>query len=299
MTEATASIGFVGLGVMGAPMAANLARAGYRVQAFDVREDARGEAAERGAVPVQSAAAAAEGADLVFLSLPDSEYVEEAVLGSGGVIEGAAEATVVVDLSTISVSATEHVAAALSERGIGFLDAPVSGGDEGARDGTLSIMVGGGAGDFARAESALRVLGRTVRHVGGSGMGQIFKACNQVVCALHIQAACEALALGRAAGADLELLREVLLGGAASSWMLEHLAGQMIARDPRAGFRIDLQLKDLRLALESAFDAGVPLPGAAQVTNLYLEARAHGEGANGNHALYRVYDRLTNQAPAS
>jgi len=138
-------------------------------------------------------------------------------------------------------------------------------------------------------------MGTTIVHVGESGAGQTVKACNQLVCAINLQAICEALALGRAAGLDLEKVREVLLGGAASSWMLQNLGPLILAKDDRAGFRIDLQLKDLRLANEMAFELGVPLPGAALATNLYLEARAHGEGGNGNHAIFRVYDRMTLQ----
>ncbi|MBW3603075.1 MAG: NAD-binding protein [Actinobacteria bacterium] len=278
---------------MGLPMARNLVRAGYPVRAFDVRDEPVRELVADGAVAAGSCARAAEDRDVVLVSLPDSPQVESAVLGPDGVSEGARAGAVVVDLSTIGVSVTRRVAAALSERGVAYLDAPVSGGRRGALRGALSIMVGGPAEAFDRVRPVLGVLGATVTHVGGCGMGQVFKLCNQVVCALNIQAVCEAFALGRAAGADLTLLREALSGGAAGSWMLDNLAPQMIDGDASAGFTIQLQLKDLRLALEAAFEAGVPLPGAAQAMALYLEARAHGEDANGNQALFRVYDRLT------
>ncbi|CAN5304326.1 NAD(P)-dependent oxidoreductase [soil metagenome] len=291
-----ATVGFVGLGVMGLPMARNLVRAGFPVRAFDVRDQPVRDLAGDGAVGVGSCAEAAHGSDVVLVSLPDSPQVESAVLGPGGVAEGARPGTVVVDLSTIGVTVTRRIAETLSDRGVAYLDAPVSGGQRGALQGALSIMVGGPAEAFARAQPVLRVLGATVTHVGGCGTGQVFKLCNQVVCALNIQALCEAFALGRAAGADLALLREALSGGAAGSWMLDNLGPQMIEGDASAGFSIQLQLKDLRLALEAAFEAGVPLPGAAQAMALYLEARAHGEDANGNQALFRVYDRLTGQA---
>jgi 2-hydroxy-3-oxopropionate reductase len=176
-----------------------------------------------------------------------------------------------------------------------MLDAPVSGGPAGAKAAKLSIMVGGPEEAVARARPVLEAMGTTIVHVGDSGAGQTVKACNQLVCAMNIQAVCEALALGRAAGLDVAKLREVLLGGAASSWMLQNLGPLMLAKDASAGFRIDLKLKDLRLAGELAFELGVPLPGTALATSLYLEARAHGEGANGNQALFRVYDRLSNQ----
>ncbi|MDP8977183.1 MAG: NAD(P)-dependent oxidoreductase [Actinomycetota bacterium] len=281
---------------MGLPMARNLVRAGYPVRAFDVRDEPVRDLAGDGAVAARSCARAAEGCDVVLVSLPDSPQVESAVLGPGGVVEGARPGAAVVDLSTIGVAVTRRIAETLSERGVDYLDAPVSGGQRGALHGALSIMVGGPADAFARARPVLGVLGATVTHVGDCGMGQVFKLCNQVVCALNIQAVCEALALGRAAGADLTLLREALAGGAAGSWMLDNLAPAMIAGDASAGFTIQLQLKDLRLALEAAFEAGVPLPGAAQAMALYLEARAHGEDANGNQALFRVYDRLTGHA---
>jgi 2-hydroxy-3-oxopropionate reductase len=198
-------------------------------------------------------------------------------------------------MSTISASATRDMAARLAGRGIAMLDAPVSGGPAGAEGASLSIMVGGEAEAFARALPVLQAMGKTIVHVGESGAGQTVKMCNQLVCAINLMGVCEALALGREAGLDLGKLREVLMGGAAGSWMMQNLAPRMIARDPAAGFRIDLKLKDLRLVNEAAFEMGVPLPATALATQLYLEARAHGEGSNGNQALYRVYDRLSSQ----
>jgi 2-hydroxy-3-oxopropionate reductase len=201
-------------------------------------------------------------------------------------------------MSTISPQATRRFSAALARVGVDLLDAPVSGGPIGAKSAKLSIMVGGPERAFQRALPVLQSMGTTIVHVGESGAGQTTKLCNQLIVGMNLQAICEALALGRACGLDLEKLRQVLLGGAAGSWMLQNLAPLMIAKDDRAGFRIDLQLKDLRLVNEQAFALGVPLPGTALVTNLYMEARAHGEGANGNQALFRVYDRLTSQEDA-
>lgn len=294
-----ATIGFIGLGTMGRGMAARLLAAGHAVRAHDVRAEAAAEFASRGgaaAVAAGSVAEAAAGADAVVLMLPDTPQVEEVVLGPGGLRDNPPPGRLVVDMSTISAEAARRFAAALAERGVEMLDAPVSGGPQGAEAGTLSVMAGGTAEGFAAARPLLEAMGTTIRHVGPSGAGQTVKACNQLVCAMNLQAICEALALGRAAGLDLDLLREALLGGAASSWMLQNLGPKMIARDASAGFRIDLKLKDLRLAGELGFALGVPLPGLALATSLYLEARAHGEGANGNQALFRVYDRLTNQA---
>ena len=227
--------------------------------------------------------------------LPDTPEVEEVLLGPNGLRENPPKDRLIVDMSTVSAVAARRMAEALRAVGVTLLDAPVSGGVQGARDARLSVMVGGPAEALERARPVLEAMGTTIVHVGEAGAGQAVKACNQIVCAMNLQAICEALALGRAAGLDLDKLRDVLMGGAASSWMLEKLGPAMLAKDASAGFRIDLQLKDLRLAGELGFDLGVPLPGAALATQLYLEARAHGEGRNGNQALFRVYDRLSNQ----
>ncbi|MFC0386595.1 NAD(P)-dependent oxidoreductase [Muricoccus vinaceus] len=291
-----ARIGFIGLGTMGRGMAANLLAAGHALHVHDVRREAVEEFSARGATAAGSVAEAARDADAVVLMLPDTPQVEEVVLGPGGLVENPPAGRLVIDMSTISAAASRGMAERLQAVGTAMLDAPVSGGPQGAESGSLSIMAGGTEAGFAAAQPILATLGTTVRHVGPPGAGQTVKACNQLICALNLQAICEALALGRAAGLDLELLREVLLGGAASSWMLQNLGPKMVAKDASAGFRIGLKLKDLRLAGELGFQYGLPLPGLALATSLYLEARAHGEDANGNQALFRVYDRLTNQA---
>lgn len=292
MTE----IGFIGLGTMGREMVRNLARAGHRVRVHDIRAEAAEACHGENVTVAGSVRAAAAGAELVVTMLPDTPDVEAVVLGPEGLLAHPPAGRLVVDMSTISPTTARTMAARLAERDVAMLDAPVSGGPTGARDAKLSIMVGGPEEAFARAQPVLAAMGRTIVHVGGHGCGQAVKLCNQVVCAMNLQAICEALALGRAAGLDLSVMREVLMGGAAASWMLENLGPLMLAKDPSAGFRIDLKLKDLRLAGELAFQHAVPLPGTALVTSLYLEAKAHGEGKNGNQALYRVYDRLTNQA---
>jgi 2-hydroxy-3-oxopropionate reductase len=289
------SVGFIGLGVMGREMAVHLLRAGHEVRAHDTRPEAVEELAGQGAVVARSVAAAAEGAELVITMLPDTPQVEEVVLGPDGLLHNPPAGRLLVDMSTISPTATRRMAEELASAGIAMLDAPVSGGPAGAKAAKLSIMVGGPEEAVARARPVLEAMGTTIVHVGDSGAGQTVKACNQLVCAMNIQAVCEALALGRAAGLDVAKLREVLLGGAAASWMLQNHAPLILAKDDRAGFRIDLQLKDLRLANELAFELGVPLPGTAQVTSLYLGNRAHGEGDKGNQALFRVYDRMTAQ----
>jgi 2-hydroxy-3-oxopropionate reductase len=290
-----AVLGFIGLGTMGREMAAHLVAAGHTVQAFDVDTKAVDALRLKGAKASTGVIEAAAGAEAVILMLPDTPQVEDVIRQDGGLLSHPPAGRLVIDMSTISPLATRRLSAELAAKGVAMVDAPVSGGPTGAQAAKLSIMVGGTTEAFTRAKPIFQAMGTTIVHVGESGAGQTVKACNQLVCAINLQAICEALALGRAAGLDLEKVREVLLGGAASSWMLQNLGPLILAKDDRAGFRIDLQLKDLRLANEMAFELGVPLPGAALATSLYLEARAHGEGGNGNQAIFRVYDRMTLQ----
>jgi 2-hydroxy-3-oxopropionate reductase len=290
-----AVLGFIGLGVMGREMASHLVAAGHTVQVFDVDPKAVEDLRLKGAKAATDVTETARGADVVIMMLPDTPQVEDVIRQNGGLLSNPPAGRLVIDMSTISPLATRRLSAELAAAGVAMVDAPVSGGPTGAKAAKLSIMVGGTTEAFARAKPTLEVMGTTIVHVGESGAGQTVKACNQLVCAINLQAICEAVALGRAAGLDVEKVREVLLGGAASSWMLQNLGPQILTKDDRAGFRIDLHLKDLRLANELAFELGVPLPGTALATNLYLEARAHGEGGNGNQAMFRVYDRMTSQ----
>ena len=291
-----ATVGFVGLGTMGREMALNLLKAGFAVCAYDVRKEAIDDLVAQGATGAQSPADAARDADIVISMLPDTPQVEEIVYGEGGLLSALPRGRLLVDMSTISPVAVRRMHADLKAAGVAFLDAPVSGGPVGAKNASLSIMAGGDKEAFLRAEPYFRAMGTTITHVGEAGAGQTVKLCNQLVCAINLQAICEALALGRASGVDLDQLRNVLLGGSAASWMLDKLGPAMIAGDASPGFRIDLMLKDLRLVQEQALSLSVPLPGTALVTSQYVEARAHGEGTNGNQALFRVYDRMTNQA---
>jgi len=294
--EQNGTVGFIGLGKMGREMALNLLTAGFAVCAYDVRKDAIDDLAAHGATGAGTLAEAARDADIVICMLPDTPQVEEVIYGEGGLLTSPPRGRLLVDMSTISPVAVRRMYADLKVVGVEFLDAPVSGGPIGAKNASLSIMVGGDRDAFLRAEPYFQAMGTTITHVGEAGSGQTVKLCNQLVCGINLQAICEALALGRASGVDLEQLRNVLLGGSAASWMLDKLGPAMIAGDASAGFRIDLMLKDLRLVQEQALSLSVPLPGTALVTSQYLEARAHGEGTNGNQALFRVYDRMTNQA---
>lgn len=289
-------VGFVGAGIMGRPMIRNLLKAGVDVHVYDILPETRTALADENIPVADSLKAVAEGADVVITMLPDTPHVRSALLGDEGLVQAMSPGSVIIDMSTISASAIREIAETLKkDRQIDLLDAPVSGGVKGAINGTLSIMVGGDKAAYEKVTALLGCMGTSL-HVGPAGMGQVFKMCNQLMVAMHIQALCEAFALCRSQGGDLDALRDALRPGAAGSWMLENLGPQVIAKDDSAGFRIDLQLKDLRLAGEVAFAAGVPLPGLALATSMYLEARAHKEGSNGNQAMFRTYDRLTNQA---
>jgi len=290
------TIGFIGLGTMGRHMAANLIKAGLDLVVHDVAPDAVRAAVAAGARAAGSVAQVGEQSDAVVLMLPNTPDVESVVQGDGGLRRHPPARRLIIDMSTISPVAARRLGAELAQDGIAFLDAPVSGGPIGARDARLTIMVGGDAQAYQLAGPVLSAMGSTVTHVGASGAGQTLKLCNQLICGINIQAICEALALARAAGVDLQLLRQVLLGGSAASWMLDKLGPAMIQGDTAAGFRIDLMLKDLKLVQELAFDLSVPLPATSLVTTQYLDARAHGEGANGNQALFTVYDRYARRS---
>lgn len=290
------SIGFIGLGTMGREMVLNLLKAGHRVSVFDIVADAVAALAAEGATLATSPADAAAGADIAITMLPDTPQVEDVIYGKGGLLAAPPRGRLIVDMSTISPVAVRRMHSDLKAAGTDFIDAPVSGGPIGAKNATLTIMAGGEAAAFAKAEPFFRGMGTTITHVGAPSAGQAVKLCNQLICGINIQAVCEAIALGRASGVDLEQMRAVLLGGSAASWMLDKLGPAMIAGDAGAGFRIDLMLKDLRLVQEQAQALSVPLPGTALVTSQYIEARAHGEGGNGNQALFKVYDRMTNRA---
>jgi 2-hydroxy-3-oxopropionate reductase len=289
------NVGFIGLGTMGREMVLNLMKAGHRVRVFDIMRGVVDELAAAGAIAATSPADAARNCDIAISMLPDTPQVEDVIFGADGLFKAPPAGKLIVDMSTISPVAVRRIYADLKTIGTAFIDAPVSGGPVGAKNAALSIMAGGDADAFVRARPFFEAMGSTVTHVGAAGAGQTVKLCNQLICGINIQAICEALALGRASGVDLEQLRRVLLGGSAASWMLDKLGSAMIAGDTAAGFRIDLMFKDLRLVQEHAQILSVPLPGTALVTSQYVDARAHGEGTNGNQALFRVYDRMTGQ----
>jgi 2-hydroxy-3-oxopropionate reductase len=286
------TVGFIGLGVMGAPMAGNLVDAGHSLVVHSRSPEPVEALAEAGAETAQSPREVAERADVVITMLPDSPAVEAVVLGDEGVLAGASEGDLLVDMSTIHPTVSVAIAQAATERGVAALDAPVSGGDVGARQGTLSIMVGGEAADFERARPLFEVLGKTIVHVGEAGAGQVVKACNQVVVAVTIAAVSEALVLGSKAGVDPEQILDVLGGGLAANKVMEMRRSNFLEHDFTPGFRIDLHHKDLNIALESGDAYGVPLAVTGIVQQYMRALRAKGHGGDDHSGLLRLVEEL-------
>lgn len=287
-------VGFVGLGIMGAPMARNLLKAGFAVTVWN-RTALRAEALKAdGATVAASPAAVAAASEVTVSCVSDSPDVEAVALGPGGVIEGAASGSVYIDCSTISPAVTRRVAEALGARGVAMLDAPVSGGDVGAKAGTLAMMVGGDAAVFDRCLPVLEAMGKTIVHVGPNGAGQVVKLCNQVAGGLNLLAMAEAVALARGAGVDPAKMLEVVSAGAAGSWMLSNLGPRAVAGDFAPGFMVELMQKDLRLVLETSAATRTPLPGTALVNQVFRMLEAQGRGREGTQAIVDAVARLGN-----
>jgi len=287
-----AKVGYIGLGIMGASIARNLMKAGHSLVVHNRSRAIVDQLASEGATPAFSPREVAEQVEFVFTNLPDSPDVEQVVLGPDGIIEGAHDGLVFIDNSTIKPETARHIAEKLGEAGVLALDAPVSGGSEGAARGTLSIMVGGEADQVSRAMPVLEAMGKTITHVGGHGAGQTVKLVNQILVVVNMLAVGEGLLFAQAGGLDLQKTLDAVTQGAAGSWMLSNRGPQVIARDWRPGFTIDLQQKDLRLVLEAADENGVPLLGTALVFQLYRTLQQAGLGSEGNHALVKALERL-------
>ncbi|MEN9933910.1 MAG: hypothetical protein RLZZ387_489 [Chloroflexota bacterium] len=295
-------IGFIGLGIMGRGMARNLLKAGFQVRVWNRTASRMEELAAEGAGPASSPGDLAFHTDIIITCVSDTPDVEEVLLGESGVIRGVRPGSLVIDMSTISPQATRVIAERLAERGVAMLDAPVSGGSEGAARGTLSIMVGGEAAHVERAMPVFQAMGKTITHVGPLGAGQTVKLANQILVVGNMLAAAEALLFAQAGGVDLEKTLQAVVGGAAGSWMLANRGPQVLRRDWRPGFTIDLQQKDVRLVLSAADELGVPLPGTALIHQLYRTLQARGLGHEGNHALVKALENLAGfevgEAPA-
>lgn len=285
-------LAFIGLGVMGQPMAGHLLAAGHTLSVHTrTRSKARG-LLNKGAGWSATPAEAARDADIIFICVPDTPDVEAVLLGEHGLLSGVRKGAIVVDHSTISPTATRRFARELTAKGARLLDAPISGGDVGARNGTLSIMVGGEESAFRKAEPLLRHMGTTITYCGPSGAGQLTKLVNQILVTVTNLAVCEALVFARRNGLDLERTVGALAGGAAGSWQLSNLGPRMIKHDLKPGFTIDLQQKDLKLVLEAAAEANASLPAASLVHQLFTAAQAAGHGKDGTQALFTVLEKL-------
>ena len=288
-------VGYVGLGIMGRPMAGHLLSAGYPMTVFNRTRAKTDSLAAAGARVADSPRAVAEASDIIFTNVTDSPDLEAVVLGETdepqGVIDGARPGSNVVDNSTVAPATAKKVAAILQAKGVHFLDAPVTGGEKGAVEATLAIMVGGEESVFQRVLLLLQKLGKTVLHVGPHGAGQMTKAINQILGAVHLCAMAEALALAKAAGLDLEKTRQIVASGAAGSWMLTNLAPRAIAGDFRPGFKAVLQNKDLRIAMEAATQLDLDLPLTQLAKRQFKQLVDIGCGDEGTQAIVKTWGK--------
>jgi 2-hydroxy-3-oxopropionate reductase len=281
-------LGFIGLGIMGRPMARNLLAAGFDVTVHSRSPGPVDELVAAGAARGSSPAEVAAASDVTITMLPDTPDVEQVLIGTDGVADGVAAGSLVIDMSTIDPEPTRRLAAAFAERDVAMLDAPVSGGERGAIDAALSIMVGGEASAFDRARPVFDAMGRTVVHVGPSGAGQVCKACNQLVVAATIEAVAEALALAERSGVDAARVREALLGGFAGSKILEVHGQRMLDRAFAPGFRVRLHAKDARIVLDAARDVGADVPSFTVVAEQLDRLVADGGGELDHSSLFTL-----------
>jgi 3-hydroxyisobutyrate dehydrogenase-like beta-hydroxyacid dehydrogenase len=286
-------VGFVGLGIMGSRMAANLRRAGYELTVFNrTREKAEAFAGEHGGTVADTPADVGAASDVVITMVVDGAQVETALLGEDGVASRAGEGTLCVDMSTIAPADTRRIGAALAERGIGFVDAPVTGSSPKAEDGTLTIMAGGSEADFARARPLFEVMGELVVHVGELGQGQIVKLINNAVAATNASTLAQALVVGKATGVDLEALVKIMGGGSGGSTMLTLKAEPMLTHDYSTLFKLEHMLKDVRLCLEEGQAAGVPFPAAAHTREVLTAGMGRGLGDADFAAILEVVEAM-------
>ena len=286
-------LGFIGLGIMGRPMALNLRRAGHALWVHGRRPVTMEVLVEAGAQACPSLAQVAANAEIIFIMVSDTPDVENIVLGDNGLLPRLRPGQVIVDMSTISPAATRRIAQELSTRGAEMLDAPVSGGETGAIQASLSIMVGGKEKTFQRVKPLFDVLGQNIVHVGDHGAGQVAKACNQIVAGVTIQAVSEALAFARRNGVDAAKVRAALMGGFAGSRILEVHGQRMLDNDFKPGFKVKLHQKDLRIVMQDAHQLGIGLPAAALVAQQLNALMGSGDGELDSAALVKVIERMS------
>ena len=286
------NVGFIGLGLMGRPMALNLAAAGHTLQLWARRPASLEPFARTTAALHASPAEVARHADVIFTMVADAADVEAVCLGENGLAGGARSGTLVVDMSTIAPASARRIAERLEQHGIDFLDAPVSGGEKGAIEATLTIMAGGSVAAFERARPLLAVMGRSINHMGETGAGQVTTACNQILTGVTVVAVAEALTLARRCGVDGEKVRQALLGGFAYSRILENHGGRMLAGNFAPGFKTWMHQKDLRIVLEEAHRLGLPLPNAAATAQVFNAMVGAGMGEDDSVAVYKLLETL-------
>ncbi len=289
----TINVGFIGPGIMGAPMALNLMKGGHKLWVYARRPAATQPLVAAGATACATAADVARHADVIFTIVSDTPDVESVIFGTQGIASQARPGTVIVDMSTISPTATKAFAERLVQQGIEMLDAPVSGGETGAINGTLSIMVGGKPQVFERVRPLFECMGKNIVHIGDSGAGQVAKACNQIVVAVTIEAVAEALTFARRNGADPAKVREALMGGFAGSKIMEVHGKRMLDNDFKPGFKVGLHQKDMRIVMETAHQLGIALPAAALVTQHLNALMGTGDTSLDSAAVVKVIERMS------
>lgn len=290
----TLRLGYIGLGLMGKPMAQNLLKAGFPLVVHNRSRQKVEELVRQGACAAESPREVAERSDVVFTNLPDTPDVLKVVLGDNGVLSGAHPGLIYVDNSTIKPAASREIYQRLAEVGVQSLDAPVSGGDVGAQQGTLSIMVGGDADALEKVAPAFQALGKTITYIGGPGAGQVAKACNQIMVAAQMLAMGELMIFAQKAGADPEKVVGAVRGGAAQCWTLDVKPQRLLAGNRAPGFRSSLQSKDLNIVMETAREYGISLPGAGLLAQLYAALCANGGGDLDNSGIIAVVEALNN-----
>ncbi len=286
-------VGFIGLGIMGKPMAKNLAKAGYEVLAYDIFPEAVKEVASAGCTGCSSIKEIAQACELIVTMLPNSPHVRQVVLGEGGIIEYAASGTLIVDMSSIAPQASQEMHEALQKKGIRMIDAPVSGGQPKAIDGTLAIMVGGSEEDFNRAKPLFEVMGSSAVLVGAIGSGNTCKLVNQVIVAANIAALSEGMMLAKKAGADPQKVFEAIRGGLAGSTVMNAKAPMMLAGNFQPGFRIGLHIKDLANALDTGAATGSPMILTAEVMQMLQMLKADGKADSDHSAILQYYEKIS------
>lgn len=287
------NIGFIGSGIMGRPMALNLIKGGHKLWVYARRAEALQPLIAAGATPCASAREAATHADIIFTIVSDTPDVEQVIFGEAGIVEGARAGAVIVDMSTISPASTLAFAQRLEAQGLDMLDAPVSGGEKGAINAVLSIMVGGKVEVFERIRPLFECMGKNIVHIGSNGAGQVSKACNQIVVAVTIEAVAEALTFARKNNVDPAKVREALLGGSAASKILEVQGKRMLEYDFKPGFKVGLHQKDMRIVLEAAHQSGSAVPAAALVTQYFNALMGAGDAELDSSAVIKVLERMS------